>query len=287
MRDFSEANATGAFLARLDACPDPRLRQVIGAFACHLHGFIREIRPSQDEWSAAISFLTRTGQACTDTRQEYVLLSDVMAVSMLVDAINHAHVGVTESTVLGPFHVDGAPLLPLGSNISRDRRGTPCVVSGRVLDEADRPIADAELDVWQTTEDGWYDVQQPDVQPAGNLRGRFRTDAAGEFWFVSVKPASYPIPTDGPVGELLRAIGRHPYRPAHIHFIISAAGHASVTTHIFAAGDPYLDSDTVFGVKSSLVEPFAENASAVDAARFGVTAPFWEVRHEFRLAAAA
>ena len=286
MRDFTEATATEAFLARLDTCPDPRLAKIIGAFARHLHGFVREVRPTQAEWAAAVSFLTRTGKISDDKRQEFVLLSDVLAVSMLVDAINHANLGVTESTVLGPFHVDGAPHLPLGTNISRDGRGQDCVVSGRVLNEDGAPIAGAELDVWQTTEDGWYDVQQPGVQPEGNLRGRFLTDDDGRFWFVSVRPASYPIPTDGPVGELLRAIGRHPYRPAHIHFIISAAGFQTVTTHIFAEGDPYLDSDTVFGVKTSLVEPFIRNDSAADAARRGVTAPFWDVSHEFRLARA-
>jgi catechol 1,2-dioxygenase len=286
VRDFNEANATEAFLARLESCSDPRLKQIIGGFARHLHGFIREVRPTQAEWAAAISFLTRTGQISDDKRQEFVLLSDVMAVSMLVDAINHDHPGVTESTVLGPFHFEGAPELPLGSNIARHGRGQPCVVSGRVTDEAGRPIAGAVLDVWQTTEDGWYDVQQPDRQPAGNLRGKFRTDPDGDFWFVSVKPASYPVPTDGPVGELLRGIGRHPFRPAHIHFIISAVGYEPVTTHIFAEGDPYLDSDAVFGVKTSLVERFEENHSEADAARYGVTAPFLTVSHEFRLAAA-
>ena len=230
---------------------------------------------------------TRTGQISDAKRQEWVLFSDVMAVSMLVDAINHpAEGGVTESTVLGPFHVDGAPLLPLGANISLDHKGVPCVVSGRVLDSAGAPIPGAVLDVWQTTEDGWYDVQQPGIQPEGNLRGKFATDADGKFWFVSVRPASYPIPTDGPVGELLRALGRHAFRPAHVHFIIEAPGFLPVTTHIFAEGDPYIDSDTVFGVKSSLVETFHENTSAEDAARFGVGAPFWTVAHDFVLARA-
>ncbi len=284
MRDFTETTATDAFVARLDHAPDPRFRAMMGAFARHLHDFVREVRPTQAEWAAAISFLTRTGQVSDDKRQEWVLFSDVMAVSMLVDAINHpAAGGVTESTVLGPFHVDGAPSLPLGANISLDGRGRPCVVSGRVTGPDGAPIPGAVLDVWQTTEDGWYDVQQPDAQPAGNLRGRFQTDAKGEFWFVSVRPASYPIPTDGPVGELLRAMGRHAWRPAHIHFIITAPGFAPVTTHIFAEGDPYLESDTVFGVKSSLVEAFRENRSEDDARRFGVTAPFWTVQHDFVL----
>ena len=144
----------------------------------------------------------------------------------------------------------------------------------------------AILDVWQTTEDGWYDVQQPDIQPAGNLRGKFETDSEGRFWFVTVKPASYPIPTDGPVGALLGQLGRHPYRPAHIHFIISAPGFATKTTHIFAEDDPYLDSDAVFGVKSTLIEVFHEATDVDEAARRGVTVPFWSVTHVFHLAQA-
>jgi catechol 1,2-dioxygenase len=288
MADFTEDTATDALIARLEHAPDPRFRHIAAAFARHLHAFIREVRPTQAEWEQAISFLTRTGQACDAKRQEWVLFSDVMAVSMLVDAINHpSRAGLTESTVLGPFHVGGAPLLPLGTNISRDGRGRPCVVSGRVLAENGAPVRGAVLDVWQTTEDGWYDVQQPDIQPEGNLRGRFATDADGRFWFVSVKPASYPVPTDGPVGELLRAMGRHPFRPAHIHFIITAPGFDPVTTHIFAAGDPYLDSDAVFGVKSSLVEPFHEQTSEQEARRYGVSVPFWTVNHDFVLRGAA
>jgi protocatechuate 3,4-dioxygenase beta subunit len=284
MRDFTEATATEAFLARLDDCQDARLRGVMAAAARHLHAFVREVRPTHEEWLTAIQFLTRTGQICDAQRQEWILLSDVLAVSMLVDAINHPADGAqTESTVLGPFHVAGSALLPNGANICRDGRGRPCVVQGRVLDAQGAPISGAVLDVWQTTEDGWYDVQQPGIQPEGNLRGKFETDAHGCFWFVSVKPASYPIPTDGPVGALLRSLGRHPYRPAHIHFIISAPGFEAVTTHIFAEGDPYLDSDAVFGVKSSLIDSFQEIQSPEEAERYGVIAPFWMVSHEFRL----
>ena len=287
MRDFTEANATDAFIARLDQAQDPRFKEVIASAVRHLHAFIREVRPTQAEWGTAIDLLTRTGRISDDKRQEFVLFSDVTAVSMLVDAINNPGHDVTESTVLGPFHVDGAPVLPLGADINKGGTGRPCVVMGRVLAADGAPIAGAELDVWQTTEDGWYDVHQPDSQPEGNLRGKFLTDASGGFHFLTVKPASYPIPTDGPVGELLRAMGRHPYRPAHIHFIITAPGFRPVTTHIFAEGDPYLDSDAVFGVKTSLVEIFHENASANDAARYGVTVPFWTVSHEFRLARAS
>ena len=284
MRDFQEETATDAVVARLAECRDERLKQVMAAAARHLHDFVREVRPTTAEWLAAIDFLTRTGRKCTDTRQEWVLFSDIMGVSSLVDVVNNpTDDRVTESTVLGPFHVAGSPTLPHGANICRDGRGRPCVVSGRVLDADGAPVAGAVLDVWQTTEDGWYDVQQPGLQPEGNLRGKFATDATGHFWFVTVKPASYPIPNDGPVGALLREMGRHPYRPAHIHFIISAAGFASKTTHIFAEGDPYLDSDAVFGVKSTLIEVFHEVADAEAAACHGVTAPFWKVSHDFHL----
>jgi catechol 1,2-dioxygenase len=285
MRDFQEATSTDAVIERLTECRDPRLRQVMAAVTRHLHAFVREVRPSTEEWLAAIDYLTRTGQMCSGVRQEWVLFSDVMGVSSLVDVVNNpTDERVTESTVLGPFHVAGAPALPHGANISRDGRGRPCVVTGRVLDAAGAPIEGAMLDVWQTSEDGWYDVQQPGIQPEGNLRGKFATDADGRFWFVTVKPASYPVPTDGPVGELLRKLERHPFRPAHIHFIISAPGFASKTTHIFAEDDPYLDSDAVFGVKTSLIEVFHEVADPAAAAGYGVTAPFWSVSHEFRLA---
>jgi catechol 1,2-dioxygenase len=287
MRDFQETTSTEAVVERLENCQDERLKQVLESATRHLHAFVREVRPSTAEWLAAIDFFTRTGQMCSDVRQEWILFSDIMGVSSLVDVINNpTDERVTESTVLGPFHVSGSPTLPHGANICRDGRGKPCVVSGRVLDLDGAPIAGAVLDVWQTTEDGWYDVQQPELQPEGNLRGKFETDADGKFWFVTVRPTSYPIPNDGPVGALLRQVGRHPYRPAHIHFIISAPGYAPKTTHIFAEHDPYLDSDAVFGVKSTLIEEFYDNTNPAEAARLGVAAPFWSVSHDFRLAPA-
>jgi protocatechuate 3,4-dioxygenase beta subunit len=207
---------------------------------------------------------------------------------MLVDAINNRKPsGATESTVLGPFHVAGAPERALGDSISLDAKGEPCVVRGRVVDTAGRPVPGAKLDVWQTSADGFYDVQQPGVQPEMNLRGIFHAGADGRFWFRTVKPCAYPIPTDGPVGQLLRALGRHPYRPAHIHFIVSAEGFDPVTTHIFVAGGDYLDSDAVFGVKASLVEPFRLVSDPAEAAGYRVAAPFHLVEHEFGLARTA
>ncbi len=284
MRGFTEETATEIVLARLSECNDDRLRQVMTSIIRHLHTVVREVEPSEEEWLDAIQFLTATGQMCDDKRQEWILLSDTLGVSMLVDAItNRKPVGATESTVLGPFHVEGAPDLPHGANISVEGKGEPLVVSGRVLGPDEKPLERAELDVWQANPEGYYDVQQPDVQPAMNLRGRFRTGADGKFQFRSVKPCAYPIPTDGPVGRLLSALGRHPYRPAHIHFIVSAEGFQSVTTNLFVAGDPYLESDAVFGVKKSLIVPFELETSDERATLLGVTAPCYSATYDFKL----
>jgi protocatechuate 3,4-dioxygenase beta subunit len=288
MRDFKEHNATEAVLDRLEGCADPRLREVTICVIRHLHAVVREVEPTPDEWMRTIRFLTETGRICDDRRQEYILLSDTLGVSMLVDAINHRNPGgATESTVLGPFHLAGAALLEHGADICKDGKGEPTVVQGRVLDPRGGPIIGAVLDVWQTNGDGFYDVEQPGEHPEMNLRGKFETDGDGRFWFRTVKPVSYPIPTDGPVGRLLGSLGRHPYRPAHIHFIVSAPGFESVTTHLFVEDDPYLDSDAVFGVKASLIVPFTRSESTDDAKRFGVNAPFHLVHYDFRLAEAA
>ncbi|MBT6441701.1 MAG: intradiol ring-cleavage dioxygenase [Alphaproteobacteria bacterium] len=284
---FTEENANDAVLARLANCSNPRLREVMESVTRHLLEVVREVKPTPAEWFQAIQFLTETGQMCDDNRQEWILLSDILGVSMLVDAQNHRKPdGATESTVLGPFHVDGAPVLELGATISRDGKGDICVVEGRVSDIDGTPIPGATLDVWQASDDGYYDVQQPGVQPEMNLRGRFATDADGRYWFRTVMPRSYPIPDDGPVGGLLRGMGRHPYRPAHIHFIVEAFGFDPVTTHIFVAGDEYLQSDAVFGVKKSLVRNFATVTDQAKADDFGVPAPFRHVEQPFVLAAA-
>lgn len=285
--DNTEYNITSNVVAAFDGCDDPRMREVVQSLVRHLHAFVRDVEPSVEEWLAAIGFLTATGRLCDDKRQEFILLSDTLGISMLVDAINHRNrAGGTESTVLGPFYRTGADELPLGANIAKNGSGEPVVVRGRVLADDGGAIAGALLDVWQTNERGLYDVQDA-ARADMNLRGRFRTDGEGRFYFVAVKPVSYPIPDDGPVGRMLHATGRHPFRPAHIHFIVSAPGYRPVTTHLFVRGDPYLASDAVFGTKDSLVVDFVRNDSPSDVAQYRVAAPFYTVDYDFRLNRAA
>jgi hydroxyquinol 1,2-dioxygenase len=273
--DFTEETATAAVVASFEGTADPRLREVLGSLVRHLHGFVREVEPTFEEWERAIGFLTATGQRCDDTRQEFILLSDVLGVTMLVDAINHRTASeATDSTVLGPFHMVASPRRELGDTIDLVASGEPCVVTGRVLSLDGSPLAGALVDVWQADDHGFYDVQQPGTQPKGNGRGLFTCDHDGRFWFRTVTPSAYPIPTDGPVGRLLTATGRHPYRPAHIHFIVAADDHLPVTTHVFVAGSPYLDSDAVFAVKQRLIRDFARVDDPEKAAAYGVEAPF-------------
>ncbi|WP_238381011.1 intradiol ring-cleavage dioxygenase [Alkalilacustris brevis] len=243
---------------------NPRLREVLDALVRHLHAFTKEIDLTQEEWELAIDFLTRTGKICSDERQEFILLSDVLGLSMLVDAINNPRPeGATESTVLGPFHVVGAPVREMGDRINLDGKGESCLYEGRVLDLEGKPIAGACIDVWSDNAEGFYDVQQPGIQPKWNNRGRFVTGADGRYSFVGIKPVSYPIPDDGPVGKLLEQLGRHPYRPAHMHYMLTASGFRKLVTHTFVGDDAYLASDAVFGVKKSLIARFErlENAA--------------------------
>ena len=272
---FTEERSAEVVAASFANTPDPRLKQVLTSLVHHVHAFVKDVELSEEEWGIAVDFLTRTGQTCTDVRQEFILLSDVLGVSMLVETINHRTGGTsTESTVLGPFHMVESPKRELGDNINLDGKGTPCLVSGRVTGQDGEPLASALVDVWQTNEEGYYDVQQPGIQPAGNLRGLFTTDAEGRFWFRSVVPRYYPIPDDGPVGELLASTRRHPNRPAHLHFITAATGYRPVTTHVFVADSPYLDSDAVFGVKESLVREVREVDDPRQAEEVGLINPF-------------
>jgi hydroxyquinol 1,2-dioxygenase len=273
--DFTEETATDAVVGSFSPATDPRLREVLTSLVTHLHAFARDVELTIPEWERAIDFLTRVGHQCDDERQEFILLSDVLGLSMLVETISNRKFGVaTESTVLGPFHVVESPALPLGANIDNVGTGTPCVVTGRVVSVDGTPLPGAQLDVWQANDQGFYDVQQPQVQPRANGRGLFTADENGEFWFRTIVPSHYPIPTDGPVGELLIATGRHAFRPAHIHFIVTAPGHRPLTTHIFVAGSEYIESDTVFAVKKSLVVDFTEVTDAEAAANWDVPVPF-------------
>ena len=284
---FEEDTSTDVVLARMGPNVDPRLKEVMGSIVRHLHEAVKELRPSHEEWTQAIQFLTRTGQMCGDGRQEYILLSDTLGVTMLIDAINHPRgEGVTENTILGPFYVEDPPHYPNGTNICLDGKGEPLVVRGRVIDAEGRPVAGATIDTWQTNDDGFYDVQQKGVQPEMNLRGVFTTDEHGAYSFTSVKPRFYPIPFDGPVGQLLGAMERGPNRAAHIHFIVKAAGFETVITHVFTPDCPYLELDSVFGVKETLIGDFVHVDSPERAKELGFSGPFWSLEWDFVLARA-
>jgi protocatechuate 3,4-dioxygenase beta subunit len=280
---FSEERSADVVAASFAGAPG-RLREVMTALVRHAHAFVKEVGLTEAEWAQGIEFLTRTGQRCDDRRQEFILLSDVLGVSMLVETINHRTAGgSTESTVTGPFHVVASPPRALGDTISLDGKGEPCLVTGDVTGPDGEVVAGAQVDVWQASADGFYDVQQPGVQPDRNLRGLFTTDEGGRFWFRTVVPRYYPIPDDGPVGALLRAAGRHPFRPAHIHFQVTAPGYRQVTTHLFVDGSPYLESDAVFGVKESLVRDFPLVDDPARAAQYGLPSPFRAVHFSVRL----
>jgi protocatechuate 3,4-dioxygenase beta subunit len=273
--DFSEEDSVEAVRASFADTPDPRLREILGSLVEHLHGWLRDVRPSLAEWQRGIEFLTAVGQKCDEHRQEFILLSDVLGASMLVETMEAARQAedATASTVLGPFHVVEAPPRELGADISPSSDGDACLVEGRILAADGTPVPGASIDIWQANAHGAYDVQD-EGQPLGNGRGLFTTDESGRFWFRTIVPAHYPIPTDGPVGDLLRATARHPYRPAHIHFIVDAPGHVPLTTHVFVAESPYLDQDAVFAVKQSLIRDFERVDDAETAERLGLANPF-------------
>ena len=281
---FSEERSAEVVVDSFGSETDPRLKEVLGSLVRHLHDFVKEVELTNEEWEAAIAFLTATGQACTDVRQEFILLSDVLGVSMLVETVNNRSLELaTESTVLGPFHMVESPPRASGDSIALDDKGRPCLVTGRVTNEKGVPLAGATVDVWQANADGFYDVQQPGLQPEGNLRGLFTTDDNGEFWFRSIVPRYYPIPVDGPVGRLLEATGRHPYRPAHVHFLATAGGHRPLVTHLFVDDCPYIGSDVVFGVKESLIREFAVVDDPGRAAELGFDNPFNTVHFDITL----
>lgn len=287
MREFDEKSITVAVLESVANALDLRARQVSQALIRHLHAFIREIEPTEAEWEWGIRFLTETGQICSDTRQEFILLSDTLGVSMLVDAINHRlPSGATETTVFGPFYTTPPDCEP-GDDIRGHLAGRPMYVGGRVADADGRPLVGAVVDVWHSDDEGFYDLQKFGDDPHYAGRGRFRTGEDGRFHFWTVRPTSYPIPDDGPVGKMLNAQARHPYRPEHIHFMITAPSFRKLVTHIFAAGDRYLDSDVVFGVKKSLVEEYQSHHNGQTPDGRIVDGVWFSLEREFRLAAAS
>ncbi|MGH7917381.1 MAG: intradiol ring-cleavage dioxygenase [Candidatus Binataceae bacterium] len=262
MRKLSEENLTSVVLERFETS-NPRLQQITSSLIRHLHDFARETGLTAEEWRIGIDFLTAAGHITDDKRQEFILLSDTLGLSALVDLIANRgrRADTTETSLLGPFYREGAPELPAGATIADGTPGEPLIMRGKVDSSGGGPIKDAMLDVWQASPQGLYDLQDPN-QPEMNLRGRFRTDKNGCFEFRSVKPSSYPVPHDGPVGKMLRAQGRHPYRPAHIHFIVSAAQYRPLVTALYMAGDRYIESDAVFGARESLVVNYRSNAGS-------------------------
>jgi hydroxyquinol 1,2-dioxygenase len=262
----SPGEITAQVVERFEGCRDARLREIMQSLTRHLHAFCAEVGLTEDEWSVAVRSLTATGHITDERRQEFILWSDTLGLSMLVDALgSELPEGATESTVLGPFYVPGSPLREYGASLAEEEAGVPAWVHGRILTLAGEPLEDAELDVWQNGDNRLYAVQNPNAHD-DHLRGRFRTRADGSFAFLAVRPVPYPIPDDGPVGEMLAATGRHPWRPAHLHMIARAPGYRTVTTHIFDEDSDYLASDAVFAVKPSLLRRFMER-SADDPAR--------------------
>ncbi|MDC0457856.1 6-chlorohydroxyquinol-1,2-dioxygenase [Alphaproteobacteria bacterium] len=255
--DFNEKNATEAVLNSFSNIKDERLKTIMNSIITHLHQVVKEVEPTEEEWMKAIMFLTKTGQKCDDRRQEFILLSDVLGVSMLLDSINNRKSrNETETTVLGPFYTT-SPKVENGANIANFVKGKNCIVSGIITDSNNVPIPGATLEVWQSGPDGLYDVQKEDR--VVDLRATLLSLDDGSYLFKTVKPQYYPIPVDGPVGDLLKKLDRHPYRPAHIHFMVKAKGFKDLITHVFIDEDKYLKSDTVFAVKQSLIRKLKKN----------------------------
>ena len=299
-RNLADERLTREVLAQFENSKTPRFGEIMQSLVRHLHAFVSEVKPTEEEWFEAVKFLTRCGQVSSDNRQEFILLSDTLGVSMLVIGINHPAggatpsgeavevvgngrgSGATEATVFGPFFIEGAPRYRNGDDIANGAPGEPCFIEGRVLSTGDEPIANAHLEVWQADDEGLYDVQREGLSVAQG-RGGLDADEDGRFWFWSVRPEPYPIPDDGPVGDMLKAANRSPMRPAHVHFMVSAPGHETVTTHVFAEGDEYLDSDAVFGVKESLIAPFVrrEPGTAPDGTEMDV--PYYTMTYDFVL----
>lgn len=283
MRNITEHNITDAVVARFESCADPRLKEVLTSLVRHLHGFVRETRLTEAEWMQGIEFLTATGHMTDAKRQEFILLSDTLGVSMLAVAQNHSMpAGTTEATVFGPFHVAGAPHFDDGADIGGGAPGEPLFVDCTLRGSDGAAVAGATVDVWQADQDGYYDVQYKGME-GHRARGVLHSDAQGRVRFRSILPVAYPVPTDGPVGQMLVASGRHPWRPAHVHFMIQAPGYQTLITHVFRAGDPYLDSDVVFGVRASLISDFVAHPAGTGPHAKDIDGPYHTLDFDFVL----
>ena len=295
MAQLEAQDLAQAVIGRMDDCKEPRFKEVMTALVKHAHAFVREVQLTPDEWMAAIQFLTATGKMCDEKRQEFILLSDTLGISMLVVAIEQAQGAKalkdapadqrpTEATVQGPFFWPGAPQLELGADIGAGHAGEPAYYHGRVTDTAGKPIANAVLDVWSGDGEGFYDMQKgPDMA----LRAQFRTDKDGNYRFWSIRPSYYPVPDDGPVGGMLRRMGRHPNRPGHMHMMLNAPGHERLITHIFVADSPYLDSDAVFGVRNSLIVDFDKHAPGKGPDGRNIDKTYYTAKYDFKLVPSA
>jgi protocatechuate 3,4-dioxygenase beta subunit len=281
MRAIDENTITEAALEQMASTADPRLKEIMEALVRHLHAFAREVDLKPEEWLEGIKFLTAVGQKCTPFRQEFILLSDTLGFSSLINALHdrRATEAGTKTSLLGPFYRQDSPTLPLGASVVSKSKAPLIGIYGRVIDSADKPISNASVEIWQPDADGSYDLQKHDPSEM-DLRGRFHTNAEGRYYLRTVAPQGYMIPMDGPVGDMIRAQRRHGYRPAHIHFLISAPGYREVVTALYLGGDDHIESDTVFGVTESLVT----SVNPKDAA-----SPFPDlpsIRFDFQLASA-
>jgi hydroxyquinol 1,2-dioxygenase len=287
MRNINQETVTQAVLASMNGCRNERLHTVMKSLVQHLHAFAREVKLTEDEWFNAVQFLTEAGHITDDNRQEFVLLSDTLGLSMLVTAQNNRKPAeCTEATVLGPFYVEGAPEFDNGDDVSNGAPGAPCFVRGTVRSLTGEPVAGASLDVWQSDEDGLYDVQRPSDAAGGvnhSARGRLHTQFDGSFHFRSILPVPYSVPHDGPVGRMLDALGRLPWRPAHLHFWIRARGYEPLITHLFRNDDPYLDLDPVFGVRSTLITDWIRHEAGVTPDGSVLNTAFYTLDYDFVL----
>ena len=285
MAQFSETELTAAVIKTFEQTPNPRAKFLLQELVKSLHDYVLKTNLTFEEWEYAIDFLTRTGHKCTDIRQEFILLSDVFGVSMLVDAVNHRdRGGATETTVLGPFYVGEHKVTPHGTDVSASLEGERMFVQSRVTDLNGKPLAGVPVDIWHADGDGYYDSQKEAYATEGPVsRARFVTDSDGRFFFRTILPCSYPIPTDGPVGEMILQTGRHPMRPAHVHFLVNAPGYEPLITHVFIDGDKYIDSDVVFGVKDELIAKVEKRSDATMPDGGKAEAPWHLMTYEFRV----